>query len=149
MTRLQKTGGAAHRSDSTAGGVRITTFLPMKFVRHKSGKVIVQPENQASNLRSGAKASDPTLIKALARALYWQSLLDAGRVANVAELAAAEGTDKVRTQKTLKLARLAPDIAESIARGAAPAGLSLEFFIRRELPHDWDAQRELIAGLAR
>ena len=149
MTRLQKTGTAAHRSDSTAEGVRITTFVPMKFVRHKSGKIIVQPGDHASNLRSGAKASDPTLIKALARALYWQSLLDTRRVASVAELAAAEGTDKVRTQETLKLARLAPDIAEAIGRGAAPAGLSLEFFIRRELPHDWDAQRELITGLAR
>lgn len=149
MTRLQKTGSAAHRSDSTTEGVRITTFIPMKFVRHKSGKIIVQPSDHASNLRSGARASDPTLIKALARALYWQSLLDTGRVASVAELAAAEGTDKVRTQKTLKLARLAPDIAQAIARGEAPAGLSLEFFIRRELPHDWDAQRELIAGLAR
>ena len=41
MTRPQKTGCAAHRSDSTAEGVRITTFIPMKFVRHKSGKIIV------------------------------------------------------------------------------------------------------------
>ncbi len=84
----------------------------------------------------------------LARALFWQQLLDTGRVANVAELAAAEHIDRVRIQKTLKLARLAPELIEDIARGEAPVGLSLEFFIRRELPDDWDAQRAVIAALS-
>lgn len=53
----------------------------------------------------------------------------------------------MRVQKTLKLARLAPDIAEAIARGRDPVGLSLEFFIRHELPDDWSEQRQVIATL--
>ena len=74
-------------------------------------------------------------------------MLDTGRVANIAELAAVEGLEKVRLQKTLKLARLAPDMVEGIASGRDPVGLSFEFFIRRELPDDWDEQRRAIAAL--
>jgi hypothetical protein len=146
---MLKTGAAAHRSDPSAEGTRITTFIPMRFVRHKFSKVIVRPEGDAAAGPRLNTATDPILIQALSRALYWQSLLDEGRVQSVAALAAAEGMDKVRLQKTLKLARLAPDIAEAIARGDTPPGLAMEFFIRRELAYDWAAQREAIAALAR
>lgn len=145
MTELRKMGSAQPRQQSTDTGVKLTTFIPMRIVRHKTNRVIVQPGADGEHTtRAGA---DATLLKALARALYWQQLLDSGRVANIAELAAAEGLDKVRVQKTLKLARLAPDIAENIARGRDPVGLSLEFFIRRELPDDWDAQRRAVMAL--
>ncbi len=147
MTELRKMGQAQSRQRSTDAGVKLTTFIPMRIVRHKTNRVIVQPgANGEHATRAG---TDATLLKALARALYWQRLLDAGRVANIAELAAAEGLDKVRVQKTLKLARLAPDIAEIIARGQDPVGLSLEFFIRRELPDDWGTQRQVIKALSR
>jgi hypothetical protein len=147
---MMKNGAAAHRSDGQDETVRITNFIPMRFVRRKFSKIIMRPEGSAAASPGSANnRTDPTLIKALARALYWQSLLDEGRVESVAALAAAEGSDKVRTQKTLKLARLAPDIGEAIARGQTPPGLSLEFFIRKELPHDWTAQRALIAALSR
>ncbi len=44
-------------------------------------------------------------------------------MANIAELAEAE--KMVPVQKILKLARLAPDIAEQIARGEEPPGFLL------------------------
>ncbi len=145
MTELRKMGSAQPRQQSTDTGVKLTTFIPMRIVRHKTNRIIVQPGADGEHTtRAGA---DATLLKALARALYWQQLLDSGRVANIAELAAAEGLDKVRVQKTLKLARLAPDIAEDIARGRDPVGLSLEFFIRRELPDDWKNQHQVIREL--
>lgn len=145
MTELRKMGLAQSRQRPTDTGVKLTTFIPMRIVRHKTNRVIVQPGADGEHAtRTGA---DATLLKALARALYWQQLLDSGHVANIAELAAAEGLDKVRVQKTLKLARLAPDIAENIARGRDPVGLSLEFFIRHELPDDWDDQRRVIESM--
>lgn len=88
-------------------------------------------------------------MRALARGFFWQELLDAGRVASIGEIAAHEGVEKVRVQKMLRLARLAPDVVEDIARGRQPAGLSLEFFMRHPLPDDWEAQREVIGGLVR
>ena len=149
MTELRRTGVAEKRKQSIEASVKFTTFIPMRIVRHRSNKVIVQPGAERGAKSGQGTATDPTLVKALARALFWQQLLDTGRVTNVAELAAAEHIDRVRIQKTLKLARLAPELIEDIARGREPVGLSLEFFIRRELPNDWDAQRTAIVSLAR
>jgi len=132
-----------------AGRIQLTTFIPMRIVRHKTNRVIVHPgvEGQPGRRAGQGAVVDPTLSKALSRAHYWQQLLDFGRLASVAELAAVERVGRVRIQKTLKLARLAPDIAEDIARGREPVGLSLEFFMRHELPDDWNEQRRVIAGL--
>ncbi len=56
------------------------------------------------------------------------------------------GVEKVRVQKMLRLARLAPDMVEDIAKGQQAVGVSLEFFMRNPLPDDWNAQRDVIGG---
>ena len=145
MMEVKKTGLARSKKRVTDTGVKVTTFVPMRIVRHKTNRIIVQPGANGENTTRATV--DATLLKALARGLYWQQLLDTGRVANIAELAAVEGLEKVRLQKTLKLARLAPDMVEGIASGRDPVGLSFEFFIRRELPDDWIEQRRVIAAL--
>jgi hypothetical protein len=38
-------------------------------------------------------------------------------------------------------------VVENIARGRQPVGLSLEFFMRKSMADDWNAQREAISGL--
>ncbi len=115
---VKKTGLARSNQRVSDAGVKMTTFIPMRIVRHKTNRVIVQP-GAGGETTTGARV-DATLPKALARGLYWQELLDSGRVANIAELAAAEGLEKVRLQKTLKLARLAPEVVERIASGRDP-----------------------------
>ncbi|HMW78692.1 MAG TPA: hypothetical protein PKA22_12900, partial [Rhodocyclaceae bacterium] len=92
---------------------------------------------------------DENLMAALAKAFFWQEMLDSGRVKNMTELAKAEKIGLARMQKMLKLARLAPDIVEDIARGRQPVGLSLLFFVENPLPDDWSAQREVIGSLAK
>lgn len=87
-------------------------------------------------------------MSALARAFFWQERLDSGRVKNMTELAKAEKIGLARMQKMLKLARLAPDIVEDIARGRQPVGLSLLFFVENPLPDDWNEQRAAIGGRA-
>lgn len=121
----------------------------MRIVRHKTNKVIVHPGADGQpGIRAGQGAVvDPTLCKALSRAHYWQPLMDSGRLASVSELASEERVGRVWIQKTLKLARLVPDLAEDIARGREPVGLSLEFFMRNELPDDGNEQRRVIGGL--
>ena len=88
-----------------------------------------------------------TLLKALSRAIYWQQPLHTGRVGSVADITAAGGMDRVMVHKSLKLARLAPDIAQDIARRREPVGLSQEFFIRRELPDEWNGLWRVFSGL--
>lgn len=55
---------------------------------------------------------------------------------------------KVRVQKMLRLARLAPEVVEDIAKGQQAVGVSLEFFMRNPMPDDWNAQRDVIGEMA-
>lgn len=127
--------------------IKLVTVIPMRIVRHRYGKVIIHPGQTRGtpNSATGQSTVDGHLIKALARAVYWQELLNTGRVANIAELAQAEGIDKVRVQKTLKMAMLSPRLAEQIASGKGPVGLSFEFFVRKMLPGEWSEQELLMA----
>ncbi len=127
--------------------IKLVTVIPMRIVRHRYGKVIIHPGQTRGtpNSATGQSTVDGHLIKALARAVYWQELLNSGRVANIAELARAEGVETVRVQKTLKMAMLSPRLAEQIACGKGPVGLSFEFFVRKTLPGEWSEQESLMA----
>lgn len=153
MRGLHQTGQAESQAQKLDQGIRLTTFIPVRFVRHKARNVVVEPTTDgrmASPLNPGRpNAVDENLMAALARAFFWQELIDSGRVTNITELAKAEKMGLPRMQKLLKLARLAPDIAEDIARGRQPVGLSLIFFVENPLPDDWNEQRRVIAGLAK
>ncbi|MBX3670165.1 MAG: hypothetical protein KF778_17330 [Rhodocyclaceae bacterium] len=153
MRGLQQTGQARSNTAKLEDGIKLTTFIPARFVRHKARKVVVEPTTpgrMASLLNPGRPTSvDENLMSALAKAFFWQELIDSGRVKNMTELAKAERMGLARMQKMLKLARLAPDIVEDIARGRQPVGLSLLYFVENALPDDWNAQREVIGGLAR
>jgi hypothetical protein len=152
MRGLQQTGQARSNTAKLDEGIKLTTFIPVRFVRHKARKVVVEPTTpgrMASPLNPGRPTSvDENLMSALARAFFWQELIDSGRVKNMTELAKAEKVGLARMQKMLKLARLAPDIVEDIARGRQPVGLSLLFFVENPLPNDWNEQRAVIGRLA-
>lgn len=151
MRGLEQTGQAKSSTARLDEGIKLTTFIPVRFVRHKARKVVVEPTTpgrMASRRNPGQGAAcDETLMKALAKGFFWQELLDSGRVSSIAEIAAHEGVEKVRVQKMLRLARLAPDVVEDVARGRQAVGLSLEFFMRNPMPDDWNAQRAVIGGL--
>lgn len=152
MRGMDQIGQAQSNAHRLEDGIKLTTFIPVRFVRHKARKVVVEPTTpgrMASPLNPGRPTSvDENLMAALAKAFLWQEMLDTGRVRNMTELAKAEKMGLARMQKMLKLARLAPDIVEEIARGRQPVGLSLLFFVENPLPDDWNAQREVIGGLA-
>lgn len=152
MRGLQQTGHAWSNSAKLEDGIKLTTFIPVRFVRHKARKVVVEPTTpgrMTSPLNPGRPTSvDENLMAALAKAFFWQEMLDTGRVKNMTELAKAEKVGLVRMQKMSKLARLAPEIVEDIVRGRQPVGLSLLFFVENPLPDDWNEQRAVIGGLA-
>ena len=135
------------------GGIKLTTFIPVRFVRHKARKVVAEPtlagRLATPSMPGQVPVADESLMRALAKGMFWQQLLDEGRVASINDLAAVEGGDRMRVYKMLKLARLAPEIVEDITRGRQPVGLSMEFFMGYRLPDDWDAQRQMIAGLSK
>ena len=88
--------------------------------------------------------ADPALVKALARALRWQRLLESGRYGSLAELAAAEKIDRSYLGRMLRLTLLAPDIVEAILDGRQSCALALPALLEA-VPSLWDEQRSSMA----
>lgn len=129
-----------------AGGVRISTFVPLRFKKRGNRKVVVAPAGveQAVTVEPPTQAIpasvDATLLKTIARGFYWQHLLDTGVVEDAAEIAEREGLHRVTVNDGLRFALLAPNIVEKALEGDLPRTMSLETLQRRILPLDWEKQ---------
>lgn len=143
----------ARRHPLETGAVRLTTFVPLAFRRRGIRKVVVGPAGAEEPVQVREQATvlpphpDPVLLRALGRGLYWQHLLDAGVVADPAEIAAREGVHKSIIHEHLRLALLAPDLVEAIRAGCQPKTLTLERLMRSKMPLGWSAQQAWVKAL--
>ncbi len=96
-------------------------------------------------LADAPTGQDETLIRNIARAHAWFARIKTGET--FAEIADAEGTSKRRVQQMIELAFLAPDIVRDVLGGKQPVGFTSEWFLRHDLPSDWQDQRDLLATL--
>jgi hypothetical protein len=122
-------------------GRTLTVRVPYTLRKCGGRKLVVAPDGAswpAPTLRV-----DNTMVKAIARAHRWKRLLESGRFASVAELAAAEKINQSYLCRVLRLTMLAPDIVESIFDGRQPLGLQLDAILK-PLPQMWCLQREIL-----
>ncbi len=113
----------------------LETFVPLRFQRRGVQRVASMDQSH-----------DVTLIDGLARAFYWQHLLDTGAMQSGSAIARAENLHYSVVNELLRLTLLAPDIIEQFLAGRQPRRLTLMWFQRNGLPVDWVAQRGLIAS---
>jgi hypothetical protein len=90
----------------------VTIHVPFRIVKRGGRKEMLLPEGAAQ-----PRKTDNTLVKALARAFRWKSMLESGDFATVAELAEREGIAPSYINRVLRLSLLAPDIVEAILDG--------------------------------
>ncbi|MBI3102006.1 MAG: site-specific recombinase resolvase [Burkholderiales bacterium] len=112
------------------------TFVPLTFRRRGVQRV-------ATDERS---VHDVTLLDGVARAFYWQHLLDTGAMQSGSAIARAEKLHHSVVNELLRLTLLAPDIIEQFMAGKQPRRLTLMWFQRNRLMVDWHAQRQLMAS---
>ena len=112
----------------------LESFIPLPFKR-KKGKLLVDGRNSAH---------DVCIIDAVARALYWHTLLDTGAFKSVVEIARHEDLMPTSVGRLLRLARLAPDIVEELMMGIQPRQLTLRWLMRNDIPAFWPAQRQML-----
>ena len=120
----------------------LQTFTSVIFTRTK-GRL------QADD---GGPWHDARIVEAIARAHYWQGLLDDGMFASISDLARAEGLQPTTVVKLLRLARLAPDVIESVMAGEQPRRLTLYWLQRHglqrhDIPMAWGQQRVVLDAL--
>ncbi|CAK0757445.1 Bacteriophage-related protein [Azospirillaceae bacterium] len=137
--------------DLSSDGSILSIQIPIKFKKRGGRKMIVAPPDAPLPLKTTwappSTKTDPTLIKAVARAFRWKKLLDTGQYATIKELAEAEDVDRSYVGEILQLTLLAPDIIEMILDGRLPKGVTLAHF-REPWPGEWGEQREKIRRLA-
>jgi hypothetical protein len=125
----------------------ITVRVPMK-IRHRPGrKTVVTPVVDGLPAQTTTRA-DPTLLKALARAFWYQRMLDAGKYTTIGEMAAGEKLDRGYLGRLLQLTLLAPAIVEAIIDGRQAEGVTLPRLLSR-VDDDWSAQRAVASARGR
>ena len=131
-------------SDSTSDDTfRITTRTPFKLKRRPGIKTVVMTSETAEgqlNSECMDKSSQIALFQGLARAHYWQRLLDEGEVRSGSEIAKLEELDPSTVNELLRLTLLDPELVMNILEGKHPQEVSMMWFTRNALPDLWHEQ---------
>ena len=121
----------------------ITVRVPLKIRRRPGTKTVVTPKNGEGD--AIPTRADPALLKALARALRYQKLLDEGRYASITEMAAAERIERGYLGSLLRLTLLAPALVEELVNGKTRCVAMLPELLQ-PLPQIWEHQLELLTS---
>lgn len=113
---------------------KMETFLPLQFRRRGAQRVIVDDRY----------VHDVKLLEGVARAFYWQHLIDTGVMKSGSEIARAEGLHPSVPNELMRLTLLAPDIIEKLMLGSQPRRMNLIWFRSNSLPVDWSEQRKIV-----
>lgn len=113
----------------------LTLHVPFRLVKRGGRKEMQLPVGTTQPRRT-----DSSLVKALARAFRWKSMLDSGNFATIAELAAREGIASSYMTRVLRLTLLAPDIVEAILDGKQGPEVTLARVLEG-FPVEWAKQR--------
>jgi hypothetical protein len=148
MTRIRQTGEATVQQRMDGGAVKLSTFIPLQIRKRGVRKVVIRPDGESTSLTARGQFDSPMLV-ALARAFYWQQLLDDGVVASGIDIAQREGLHHSTVNELLRLTLLEPAIIQAILAGKQPRCMSLIWFQRNPLPTDWVAQREVVVAFDR
>ncbi len=148
MSRIRKLGEATVQQRMDFGAVKLSTFIPLQIRKRGVRKVVIRPDGESAGRTTRNQFDSPMLV-ALARAFYWQQLLDDGVVASGTDIAQREGLHHSTVNELLRLTLLEPAIIEAILAGKQPRCMSLIWFQRNPLPTDWVAQREVVVAFDR
>ena len=123
--------------------LRITTRIPLKLKRRPGRKTILEDlefagENTPDNVIS--TSINAPLLQGLARAFYWQRLLDAGEVKSGTEIAQLEGLNPSTVNELMRITLLDPLLVQRILEGKHSQEVNMMWFTRNALPNLWQNQ---------
>ncbi len=125
----------------SAASTTVTVRVPLVIRRRGGGKVVITPAGETCGSIPQRARTDPSLVKALARAHRWKRQLEDGLYGSITEMAAAEKIDRGYVGSILRLTLLAPDVIESILDGRQSATLTLPRLLK-PFPIAWSEQRQ-------
>ena len=131
--------GIASRRKLSSDGKTITITIPIRLRRLGGRKQVVTPASSQSRTQQQAQVN-ATLVKALARAHQWRTMLESNLYTSVRDLAKAEGINESYLCRTLRLTLLSPKLTETILDGRQPPSLDLKTLMTA-IPANWNEQQ--------
>ena len=116
----------------------LTVRVPMVLRKRGGRKVVFGPEGVTRT--PPPHRIDNAMVKALARAFRWRSLMETGVYATVGEIAEAERVNDSYVSRVLRLTLLSPEIVEAILDGRPCEGVTLERLMK-PFPILWKGQQ--------
>ncbi len=125
----------------------VTVRIPISIRKRGGRKLVVAPDGTTDTWAVPCRRIDNAMVKAIARAFRWREMLENGKYATIAEIAAAEKINESYVGRVLRLTLLAPDIVEAILNGRQPVVMTLAVLVR---PFSvlWEAQRSAFSCFA-
>lgn len=154
MVSIRQMGTALPQRTASEAGMKLTTFIPVRF-KKRGVRTVIMPSEAASvpsdpaPLGKVPPSCDTTLLIALGRAFHWQLLLDTGIAASGTEIARREGLHPSTVNELLRLSLLAPNLVETLLAGRQPKTMTLLWFKQHPLPIAWGQQQEMIEKFKR
>ncbi|EAQ33580.1 putative phage-related protein [Nitrobacter sp. Nb-311A] len=120
----------------------IRVVIPLT-IRKKNGRPKILPPADIQS--AGARAQDPHVLRAIARAWNWRRKLERGEVSTLHNIAMAERVTDQYVGRMMWLAYLSPNVLERLVIHRQPPALALnDLMAVPDLP--WTQQMERVFG---
>ena len=140
-SQLLNAFGLGPDEDTQTEPVPIELSCPAAKVWHgRQLRLIIPGPATDSNFRH----RDPKLVRLMSEVYQARKLVLANSDLTVSEIARRAGRCRIRLDRLLKLACLAPSIVTAILEGRQPVGVSNTTLLSMTLPLDWAEQRAIL-----
>lgn len=128
----------------TASSNTIRVVIPLTIRKRNGRPKILPPE--VVGMRD-ARAQQPHVLRAIARAWSWRRQLETGAVSKIQDIATTEKVSDRFVSRMMRLAYLSPDVLELLVIRRVSPALSLNNLVAvAERP--WPEQMEAVFGLS-
>ena len=117
----------------------ISIKVPIRIKRYGGKKTMILPKG--AHTTPVKRIPDATMVKALAKAYFWQQQIDKGVFGSIEDLSKRKNINSSYVSRILRLNRLAPQIKQAILDGTQPRSMSLQGTLN-VFPDLWDEQLE-------
>lgn len=117
----------------------ISIRVPVSLRRHGGKKYMILPEGIGET--AGLRKPDEALIRALAKARYWQDQIASGEFHSLDDLAKRKKINPSYVSRILRLNQLAPVIKAAILDGRQPVTMDVQK-LQKPFPDLWQEQLE-------
>jgi hypothetical protein len=115
----------------------ISIRVPVSLRRHGGKKYMILPEGILKT--TGLRKPDEALVRALAKARYWQDQIASGEFHSLDDLAKRKKINPSYVSRILRLNQLAPVIKAAILDGRQPVSMDVQK-LQKPFPDLWQEQ---------